>query len=188
MRGRITQPKRGFTLIELLIVVAIIGILAAIAVPNFLNAQIRAKVSRAVADQRSISTALEAYRIDNNIYPPACLADKNTRRKVIERYASMTTPVAYMSAIPFDPFFRFDTEIPTTWGGPVYDYFERQTCNVKTALWGPDPQQKQALYLIHSFGPDGQNSNATIDGWYTIVEFDMSNGLNSNGDIARFGP
>jgi prepilin-type N-terminal cleavage/methylation domain-containing protein len=59
----------GFTLIELLIVVAIIAILAAIAVPNFLEAQTRAKVSRVRADLRSAATALEAYRIDNNQYP-----------------------------------------------------------------------------------------------------------------------
>ncbi|MCC5875483.1 MAG: prepilin-type N-terminal cleavage/methylation domain-containing protein, partial [Candidatus Sumerlaeia bacterium] len=61
--------KVGFTLIELLIVVAIIAILAAIAVPNFLEAQVRAKVSRVQADQRTIATALESYHVDNNKYP-----------------------------------------------------------------------------------------------------------------------
>lgn len=61
--------KKAFTLIELLIVVAIIAILAAIAVPNFLEAQTRAKVSRVAADQRSYATALETYYIDNNTYP-----------------------------------------------------------------------------------------------------------------------
>ena len=60
----------GFTLIELLIVVAIIAILAAIAVPNFLEAQTRAKVSRVKADMRSMATALEAYVIDYNSFPP----------------------------------------------------------------------------------------------------------------------
>ena len=61
--------KKGFTLIELLIVVAIIAILAAIAVPNFLEAQIRSKVSRVKNDQRSYATGLEAYFVDNNLYP-----------------------------------------------------------------------------------------------------------------------
>lgn len=60
---------RGFTLIELLIVVAIIAILAAIAVPNFLEAQVRAKVSRVKADHRSLAVGIESYYTDWNQYP-----------------------------------------------------------------------------------------------------------------------
>ena len=63
------KSKHAFTLIELLIVVAIIAILAAIAVPNFLEAQTRAKVARVKNDLRSVATAIEAYRVDTNKYP-----------------------------------------------------------------------------------------------------------------------
>jgi len=82
--------KKGFTLIELLIVVAIIAILAAIAIPNFLQAQTRAKVSRTTADMRTIVTALEAYSVDHNEYP---LNDGNYN--VIPR--ELSTPVSYLA-------------------------------------------------------------------------------------------
>jgi type II secretion system protein G len=65
------RNAKGFTLIELLIVVAIIGIIAAIAIPNLLNAIDRGKQKRTMADLRSIGTSVEAYAVDNNIYPTA---------------------------------------------------------------------------------------------------------------------
>ena len=88
--------RSGFTLIELLIVVAIIGILAAIAVPNFLNAQTRAKIARVYSDIKAQGTALEQYRLDNNNYPPS-----NVSRSAL---ASSTTPVAYIATLPMDIF------------------------------------------------------------------------------------
>jgi general secretion pathway protein G len=63
------RRSKGFTLIELLIVVAIIGIIAAIAIPNLLNAIDRGKQKRTMADLRSIGTAVEAYAVDTNFYP-----------------------------------------------------------------------------------------------------------------------
>src|SRR5262245_29907252 len=66
---RIRLNKKGFTLIELLIVVAIIGIIAAIAIPNLLNAIQRGKQKRTMADARAIGTAAEAFAVDNNRYP-----------------------------------------------------------------------------------------------------------------------
>ena len=68
------RNSKGFTLIELLIVVAIIGIIAAIAIPNLLNAIDRGKQKRSMADLRSIGTASEAYAVDNNFYPIGNLA------------------------------------------------------------------------------------------------------------------
>ena len=64
-----TKKAGGFTLIELLIVVAIIGIIAAIAIPNLLNAIDRGKQKRSMSDMRSIGTAVESYAVDNNFYP-----------------------------------------------------------------------------------------------------------------------
>jgi type II secretion system protein G len=65
------RNSKGFTLIELLIVVAIIGIIVAIAIPNLLNAIQRAKQRRTMGDERSVATAIEAYGVDFNRYPPA---------------------------------------------------------------------------------------------------------------------
>ena len=69
-RGRAS----GFTLIELLIVVAVIGILVAIAVPSLRNAIHRGRQKRTMADMRSVATALEAYAVDRNVYPAGSCA------------------------------------------------------------------------------------------------------------------
>ena len=107
---RLQSPRaNAFTLIELLIVVAIIAILAAIAVPNFLEAQTRAKLSRMKTDLRTMSVALESYRVDNNQYPKCnnfSLAGArrvpnertpttNPQARVLER---LSTPISYLTS------------------------------------------------------------------------------------------
>ena len=110
---------RAFTLIELLIVVAIIAILAAIAVPNFLEAQTRSKVSRVKADIRTLVTAIESYHVDNNAFPPPSDATGAPIRpgRVTEWFETrmptgLTTPVAYMTGIPSDVFAAAAGELP----------------------------------------------------------------------------
>lgn len=135
---RLSTPRSGpaFTLIELLIVVAIISILAAIATPNFLEAQVRAKVSRARSDMRTVATGLEGYKVDNRAYPegtdnPAKMAPElvarlgslapgfyalRTRGSGGEiagiHFWTLTTPVAYIAEMPTDPFARGSRTVP----------------------------------------------------------------------------
>jgi len=63
------RSRKGFTLIELLIVVAIIGILAAVAIPQFSSYRSKAYNSAAVSDLRNMKTAMESAFIDNQAYP-----------------------------------------------------------------------------------------------------------------------
>lgn len=175
--------KRGFTLIELLIVVAIIAILAAIAVPNFLEAQTRSKVSRAKADIRTLATALEAYCVDSNAYPQCNSVDNCIWHTPNPAYCTiferLSTPVAYItSGILQDPFrsqFRSGA-IDATTGSytPSSTISDADEVYYKyAAVVGPGAAGPSALALVtgtdpakgvwitYSVGPDTVKTNVT---------------------------
>ncbi|MEQ8818944.1 MAG: prepilin-type N-terminal cleavage/methylation domain-containing protein [Sumerlaeia bacterium] len=145
------MKNKAFTLIELLIVVAIIAILAAIAVPNFLEAQVRAKVSRAKSDMRTLATAIESYAVDNNNYPIFVAPNSSTfggpggvvngpsiynpgQEGISSRFIWLTTPIAYITSVFRDPFIPANVglAVDACTGDPLaaydtYDYTDAES-------------------------------------------------------------
>lgn len=181
--------KYGFTLIELLIVVAIIAILAAIAIPNFLAAQTRSKVSRVKEDMRSIGTGLEAYRTDNDNYPEGydTWDISNPDR---EPLCVITTPIAYLTSVPRDIFFTGAGYIDSqyTKSGPKpYWYWGIPRKDVNFGLDGG--MLRQCGWRLGSAGPDTRHGAGGTD-IYEInwIDYDPTNGTISRGEIMRWGP
>jgi prepilin-type N-terminal cleavage/methylation domain-containing protein len=198
--------RNGFTLIELLIVVAIIAILAMIAVPNFLEAQTRSKISRVKSDIRTLAVAEEAYFVDWNSYTFGQGGQSGTIVPVyIQGFRCLTTPVPYTTSIPFDPFGQ--SAISGTRTPPLYEF------GVGRAGVGPAGRDftdslnatgmPSDTYEFESDGPDhddntGGNGPAPSTGSYpwpatqsviSLVNaiYDPTNGTVSGGDIFRTG-
>jgi len=171
--------RKGFTLIELLIVVAIIGILAAIAVPNFLNAQIRAKLAKTEADMKSLETAIESYKIDRNQYIGPF------------QLFRLTTPLSYMSSIPEDPFgpiletdYGYNTVL-NAYGKPIKKFYIYH--GPPTFDTNPNMIRLNIKWVLTGLGPDrGWFDGSTLAASYP--RYDASNGLASRGNFERVGP
>lgn len=122
----------GFTLVELLIAVAILGILAAIAVPQLNNAIIRAQTAKAVGDMAALEKALWAFANGNHDMFPMVRNDfykgdsGGEALPRLERLAPLTTPVAYIGGIPTDPFAAGDDERAAP-PNDVYAYWDEET-------------------------------------------------------------
>jgi len=174
----------GFTLIELLIVVAIIGILAAIAVPSFLNARIRAKVAQAKSDIRTLAMAHEQYYLDNNTYPNESEHNPWQRSRGEAGLFWLTTPVAYINAVPLDSFRRIHDE-------------EVKLRAYETGVYGiwSGNRTRFIAYFIFTVGPDSSENGMYSANPFTGIQqnggegntYAPSNGLTSYGDIYWYG-
>ena len=192
--------KRGFTLIELLIVVAIIAILAAIAVPNFMHAQVRAKLAGTVQSFRNLATVFEAYNADWNTYPPGTANNVEG----YQMYAVLSTPISYTTTIynmAHEEFYDYDRGGGTIrqdlyevmWGTNDHVGFPPKpvagTWASKTGMF--DYNVPRDNWWIESIGPDrGDDSTRTTrypSPGMSIRIYDPTNGLISDGDLFRVG-
>jgi len=175
--------RKGFTLIELLIVVAIIAILAAIAIPNFLEAQIRSKVSRAKADMRTVTTAIEAYFVDHNKSAPMTQAFYGDDTNGYLRY-NLTTPIPYLTSKEMRDPFAFQDK-----SGRDIEFYSYQVPRYYLAHGGGAYGTKvvESYYgewRMCSYGPDRTYSQRSIGNGPDRM-YDPTNGTVSNGNIWR---
>ena len=101
MQYAAVRAQRGLTLIEILVVVAILGMLAALVVPNVIGQGERARVDLARTNMQSIANALDMYRMDNSRYP----STQEGLRALVERPSSARNwnPEGYLREVPRDP-------------------------------------------------------------------------------------
>ncbi len=208
--------KKGFTLVELLIVIAIIIVVTAIAVPNLISANIKAKVKGIKSEMGSIAIALEDYRLDTGNYPiepgswqsgydPDVIAkegfafDRHSRAIGLGKliFPEGASDPVYLYRIPGDLFNNSGKE---EWNGTSgahnnhYSYFtadaSRQSSSTEAKYWA-----------LVSYGPDKDQDidsytkawnavdpNASNHNTYKDLVYNPDNGITSSGDIVIIGP
>ncbi|MDQ0572094.1 general secretion pathway protein G [Variovorax paradoxus] len=141
LRDAARTAQRGFTLIELMVVLVIIGVLAALIVPNVIERADDARVTAAKTDINNLMQALKLYRLDNQRYPTA---EQGLQSLLVRPTAGPAAPnwKPYVEKLPNDP-----------WGHP-YQYM--------------NPGIKGEIDVL-SLGADGQaggeGKNADIGSW-----------------------
>jgi len=137
LKIRAYQQTQGFTLIEVMVVVVILGILAAIIIPNIMSRPEQARIVKAKQDILAIQSALDLYKLDNGFYPSTdqglpALVTKPSIPPVPRNWKSE----GYLHEIPKDPW------------GETYQYLN-------------DNEQLR----IFSYGPSGKEGNSEIGNW-----------------------
>jgi prepilin-type N-terminal cleavage/methylation domain-containing protein len=168
--------KKGFTLIEVLMVVAIISLLVSIAIPNYMESIVRAKVARTTADMTHVDRMLIAYEMDSGEFPEDDSVDPFGALSVL------TTPVAYISALPEDVCrVRGDPNFGKTFFYAVRDGHYSSLLAESAENHGVPSY----AFGLAGYGPDGMFSHGESA---DTVPYDATNGTISTGNIWRFGP
>lgn len=202
MQTSAKAPSRAFTLIELLVVVAVIAILAAIALPNFLEAQTRARVSRAKADQKTVGDAAEQYYIDWNTYPLTSSGSldrmgTDPAYHAIKAYVVLSSPISYIgNARLRDPFAA--KVIPGNQVSEDSQAYQFASGNGGELLAPAHAVADNAripgawprnVHAVVSFGPNQvDESFISTYPFSQGLAYDPTNGTISDGDVFRCGP
>ena len=176
------RQREAFTLLEVSIALAAVALLVAILLPQLLKAQTRSRIAGVRSDMRGIGAALEAYRAEYDVYPPAGLG-LGAQFRPLRR---LTTPTAFLPSVPTDPF--RPKARPTE---------ERPRVRPRSFDYGATPLAGATVWALASFGPDRRDDTSPFSLYpgyslelltgqregYDYLVYDASNGTISRGDI-----